>query len=60
MILRPANIEEIRGFIGNLLPIDDQYPKYVVTMDDFWRESIEGVKHLYITDFLSRPTPAQS
>lgn len=37
---------------GNLLSIDDQYPKYVVTMDEFWKDSIEGVKHLYITDFL--------
>ncbi len=35
-----------------LLLISDQYPKYVVTMDDFWKESIDGVKHLYITDFL--------
>ncbi len=37
---------------GNLLSVNDQYPKYVVTMDDFWRDSIEGVKHLYIRDFL--------
>lgn len=37
---------------GNLLAIDDQYPKYVVTMDEFWKDSIEGVKHLYISDFL--------
>ena len=35
-----------------LLNINDQYPKYVVTMDDFWKDSIEGVKHLYISDFL--------
>lgn len=35
-----------------LTDIKDQYPKYVVTMDDFWKDSIEGVKHLYITDFL--------
>jgi predicted AAA+ superfamily ATPase len=39
-----------------LLNIDDQYPKYVVTMDDFWKDSIEGVKHLYISDFLMRET----
>lgn len=37
---------------SQLIAIEDQYPKFVVTMDDFWRESIEGVKHLYITDFL--------
>ena len=37
---------------GNLLSIKDQFPKYVVAMDDFWKDSIEGVKHLYIADFL--------
>jgi len=35
-----------------LLSIDDHYPKYVVTMDNFWKDSIEGVKHVYISDFL--------
>jgi len=35
-----------------LLAVEDQYPKYVVTMDDFWKDTINGVKHLYITDFL--------
>ena len=37
---------------SQLIAIEDQYPKFVVTMDDFWRESVEGVKHFYITDFL--------
>ncbi|NMB49722.1 MAG: ATP-binding protein [Bacteroidales bacterium] len=35
-----------------LLNIKDQYPKYVVTMDDFWKETVEGVQHFYISDFL--------
>jgi len=35
-----------------LLAISDQYPKYVVTMDEFWKEDVEGVKHLQIHDFL--------
>lgn len=35
-----------------LLAVADNYPKYVVTMDDFWKDSIDGVKHLYINDFL--------
>lgn len=35
-----------------LLAVEDQHPKYVVTMDEFWRDSIEGVKHLHIADFL--------
>ena len=35
-----------------LLAVDDHYPKYVITMDDFWKDSIDGVIHLYIVDFL--------
>jgi len=35
-----------------LLQLADQYPKYVITMDDFWKDTIEGVRHLHITDFL--------
>lgn len=35
-----------------LLAVEDHYPKYVVTMDDFWKDSIEGVRHIYIADFL--------
>lgn len=35
-----------------LLAVADHYPKYVVTMDDFWKDTIGGVKHLFITDFL--------
>lgn len=35
-----------------LLEIKDHYPKYVVTMDTLWKDSIEGVKHYHIADFL--------
>jgi predicted AAA+ superfamily ATPase len=35
-----------------LLSIRDNYPKYVVTMDDFWNDNIEGIKHQHISDFL--------
>ena len=35
-----------------LLHIKDHYPKYVVSMDDFWTDNIEGVKHVHIADFL--------
>ena len=35
-----------------LLSIRDQFPKYVVTMDEFWKDSYEGVKHWHIADFL--------
>jgi predicted AAA+ superfamily ATPase len=35
-----------------LLSIDDNFPKYVITMDEFFRDTIQGVKHLHISDFL--------
>ena len=35
-----------------LLNIPDHYPKYVVTMEDFWQDNIQGVKHKNIWDFL--------
>lgn len=35
-----------------LLEIKDNHPKYVITMDEFWKDNIEGVKHVYIADFL--------
>lgn len=49
---RLDNEQTIEREFGNLLSIDDQYPKYVVSMDEFWQDSIEGVRHLYISDFL--------
>ena len=39
---------------GNLLNIRDNYPKYVVTMDDFPAiTTYKGIKHLHLLDFLS-------
>lgn len=35
-----------------LMEIRDHYPKYVVTMDDVWRDNYEGIKHIHIADFL--------
>ncbi|MBU3681329.1 MAG: ATP-binding protein [Flavobacterium sp.] len=35
-----------------LLALPDQFPKYVVTMDEFWKEDVQGVKHFQIHDFL--------
>lgn len=46
------NEQTVNREFGNLLAINDQYPKYVVTMDEFWKDNIEGIKHLHITDFL--------
>ncbi len=46
------NEQTIDREFGNLLMIKDNYPKYVITMDEFWQGSIDGVKHFHITDFL--------
>lgn len=46
------NEQTINREFNNLLAIDDQFPKYVVTMDEFWKDSIKGVRHFYISDFL--------
>lgn len=35
-----------------LLEIKDNHPKYVVTMDEMWKDNIEGVLHKHIADFL--------
>src|SRR5690606_13867529 len=46
------NKETVDREFSTLLAIKDQYPKYVISMDEFWTESVNGVKHLYISDFL--------
>jgi predicted AAA+ superfamily ATPase len=35
-----------------LLEIRDHYPKYVVTMDEVWKDNVQGIKHMHISDFL--------
>jgi len=35
-----------------LLEIKDNFPKYVVSMDETWKDNIEGVKHKHIAKFL--------
>jgi len=37
---------------GPLLDLRDHYPKYVVSMDELWKDNVEGIKHLHIADFL--------
>lgn len=46
------NESTIEREFSSLLAINDQYPKYVVTMDDSWKNSIEGIQHIHIADFL--------
>ena len=39
---------------GNLIQIPDNYPKYVVTMDNFpVTSTYQGVKHLHLSEFLN-------
>ena len=35
-----------------LKAIADNYPKYVITMDDFCQENIDGILHQHIGEFL--------
>ncbi|WP_321518111.1 ATP-binding protein [uncultured Bacteroides sp.] len=37
---------------GNLLKVQDNYPKIVVSEDDFRGNSYEGIMHVFIRDFL--------
>jgi hypothetical protein len=38
---------------GNLMNIRDNYPKYVVSMDDFNKGSdVQGIRYLHLSDFL--------
>jgi predicted AAA+ superfamily ATPase len=46
--------QTVKREFGNLLAIRDQYPKYLVTMDEFWKDNLEGIQHFYITDWLKR------
>jgi predicted AAA+ superfamily ATPase len=46
------NEQTIEREISVLQSINDNFPKYVITMDEFWKENIDGIKHLHISDFL--------
>jgi predicted AAA+ superfamily ATPase len=48
--------ETVSREFAPLLALKDQYPKYVVTLDNFWQDNIEGVKHVYLPDFLLMET----
>lgn len=50
--LRLDEAKTIEREFGNLLKIKDNYPKYVITNDPFYGNSYQGVKHIYIRDFL--------
>lgn len=41
---------------GNLLKITDNYPKYVITNDQYFGNTFQGIQHLNIRDFLTLET----
>ena len=43
----------VKREFGNLLEIDDNYPKMVVTADEQFRNTLKGVRHLNIRQFLA-------
>jgi len=50
--LRLDSETTIEREFGNLLKIQDNYPKIVVSEDDFRGNSYEGIRHVFIRDFL--------
>ena len=46
--------EESDREVANLLEIKDHYPKYVVTLDELAAGNINGIKIVYLGDFLLR------
>jgi predicted AAA+ superfamily ATPase len=36
----------------SLLKIKDQHPKYVVSLDPFFQENYEGIRHMGLGEFL--------
>jgi predicted AAA+ superfamily ATPase len=47
------NTETIEREFEPLKRIDDNFPKYVVTLDERWSNSVEGIRRLHLADFLA-------
>jgi len=50
LLQEPSTID--REF-GNLEKIKDNYPKMVISMDEFMGNTRNGIQHIYLRDFLS-------
>lgn len=50
--LRIVEDQTMRREFGNLLAIKDNFPKYVITMDDYSGASHEGIQHIPLIEFL--------
>lgn len=51
--LRITEIQTMQREFGNLKAIKDNYPKYVITLDDYLGTSYEGIIHIPLKNFLS-------
>jgi len=51
--LRITDAETVKREFGNLLEINDNYPKYVVTLDEYTGTSYNGIIHKPLRIFLS-------
>lgn len=52
--LRISEQQTMEREFGNLLAINDNYPKYVITLDDYAGASYEGIIHLPLRQFLTK------
>jgi len=50
--LRITEKQTMTREFGNLLALKDNYPKYVITLDEYSGTSFEGIKHLPLRQFL--------
>ncbi|MCD8386580.1 MAG: hypothetical protein LUD17_06765 [Bacteroidales bacterium] len=57
-ILLSADLQRFMREFGNLKAIDDNYPKYVISMDPVPGEveGYPGIIHMHIRDFLTAST----
>ncbi|MCX6270953.1 MAG: ATP-binding protein [Bacteroidetes bacterium] len=52
--LQLMNQDTINREYGNLLEIKDNFPKYLITLDEIASSDYKGIQHLQIMDFLMR------
>ncbi len=48
-----SNESTINREFKPLQMVKDHYPKYVVSMDENFKDNIEGVRHVYLGDFIT-------
>lgn len=47
------NAKTVKREFAPLLAIKDHYPKFVLSMDDFFQDNIDGVQHRHLAEFLA-------